>query len=256
MSAPVVPALGTTTNARKYIVEVDLNNNALSPNYQPVGGVKNFTFVSDDAQLQDDRRHSDSGYNRQAKTGTGWNATMTVSRAPQTADTTQYDAGQEYLRSKGEGVVGPGAQVRIRFYEFDPDATLPRVQVYAGDALVQYNEPNGGPLDVSDATFTFTGQGKLLKPTHPFPATPAVPNIDSVTPRNVGTAGGSQIVISGQHFTGTTAVTVGGTNVTAFTVLSDSTIVATVPAKTAGNQALVVTNGVGASTTGGNLVYA
>lgn len=256
MSAPVVPDLGTDINARDYIFEVDLNNSAAAPNWQPVGGVQNFTFVSDDAQVQDARRFSDGGYGRSAKTGTGWNATLTVSVAPQLADPSQRDVAQEYLRAHGEGEIGSNAEVRIRWYEFHDDPTLPRTKCYQGTALVQYNEPNGGPLDISVGTFTFTGQGKLLKPAHPYPTTPQVPNIDSVQPATgIPAAGGSQIVINGEHFTGTTNVTVGGTAVTAFTVLSDSTIVATVPAKTAGSYPLVVTNATGASTTGGNLVY-
>lgn len=251
MSAPVIPALSANTNARKYVLEVDLNNNLLAPNYTPGGGLKNFTFVSDDAQLQDDRRFSDKGYNRQNKSGTGWNATAMFSRAPQAALSTAYDVVQEYLRAHGEGKVGTSAQVNVRFYEYDDDVTLPRVQAYAGTALVTWNEPNGGPLDNSDATVTLSGQGQLLPISHPYPAAASVPVLTSATPGTVGTiatAGGVIVRIRGTHMSGTTAVTFGGTTATSITNVDDSLVICIAPAKTAGAQNLVVTNATGAST--------
>lgn len=251
MSAPVIPALSANTNARKFVLEVDLNNNLLAPNYTPAGGMKNFTFVSDDAQLQDDRRFSDKGYNRQNKTGTGWDATGTFSRAPQAALTTAYDVVQEYLRAHGEGKVGTSAQVNVRFYEYDDDATLPRVQAYAGTALVTWNEPNGGPLDNSDATVTLSGQGQLLAITHPYPAAAAAPVLSSANPGNptgtIAAAGGVVVRIYGTHLTGTTAVTFGGTTATSITPVDDHLVICIAPAKTAGPVNLVVTNGTGAS---------
>jgi hypothetical protein len=250
MSAPVIPALSTNTVARKYVLEIDLNHNVLAPNYQPAGGLKTFTFVSDDAQMQDDRRFSDAGANRQNKTGTGWSASATLSRAPKASVSTAYDDAQEYLRAHGEGKIGPAAEVNVRFYEFDPDVTLPRVQAYAGTALVTYNEPNGGPLDNSDATVTLSGQGPLLNITHPYPAAGAAPVLTSATPGTVGTiatAGGVIVRIRGTHMAGTTAVTFGGTTATSITVVDDSLVICIAPAKTAGSQNLVVTNGTGAS---------
>lgn len=254
MSAPVVPDLSANTVARKYIPEINTGT-ATAPIWTPFGGVKNFTFVSDDANLEDDRRYSDKGANRQNKTGTGWNATMTVSRAPQLSNTTAYDIAQEAARLKGEGVIGPSAQVQIRWYEYDSDATLPRVQCYSGTALVTYNEPNGGPTDNSDATYTFTGQGTLLKPTHPYPAAAAAPVLTAAVPGTTGTiaaAGGVLVHIYGSHFSTVTAtasnVTFAGTNATNFSVESDSLIVATAPAHAAGSVNLVVTNPTGAST--------
>lgn len=256
MSAPVIPALSANTVARKYVLEIDINGNILSPNYTPAGGLKNFTFVSDDANLEDDRRFSDAGYNRQNKTGTGWNATATFSRAPQASSTTAYDVVQEYLRSHGEGKLGTSAQVNVRFYEYDPDTTLPRVQAYAGTALVTWNEPNGGPTDNSDATVTLTGQGQLLSISHPYPAAAAAPVLSSCVPGSSGgtiaAAGGVLVHIHGTHFSTVTAtasnVTFAGTNATNFSVESDSLIIATAPAHAAGSVNLVVTNPTGAST--------
>lgn len=68
----------------------------------------------------------------------------------------------------------------------------------------------------------------------------AAPQIFSITPDNGSTAGGNTVVITGAYFTGVTSVTFGGT-AASFTVDSDSQITATVPARAAGQVAVVIT---------------
>ena len=55
------------------------------------------------------------------------------------------------------------------------------------------------------------------------------------------------VTITGARFTGTTGVTFGGVAAADFTVVSDSTIVASMPAGDAGSAAIIVTNAGGAS---------
>jgi YVTN family beta-propeller protein len=55
------------------------------------------------------------------------------------------------------------------------------------------------------------------------------PVLTNLTPNSGFTPGGNQVTITGLNFTGTTAVLFGSTPATNFTVLSDTTIVATVP---------------------------
>jgi len=57
---------------------------------------------------------------------------------------------------------------------------------------------------------------------------------------------GKSLLIKGVRFTGTTAVTVGGTAVTNLTVIDDVTLAVTVPAGSAGAAAVIVTNAAGA----------
>ena len=57
---------------------------------------------------------------------------------------------------------------------------------------------------------------------------------------------GKSLLIKGVRFTGTTAVTVGGTAVTNLTVIDDVTLAVTVPAGSAGAAAVIVTNATGA----------
>ena len=73
----------------------------------------------------------------------------------------------------------------------------------------------------------------------------AVPLITSATPTAVAVTG--VVVIVGSRFTGVTDVTFGAVAATAFQVLSDHLLVATMPAGAAGAAALLVTNAGGVS---------
>lgn len=71
------------------------------------------------------------------------------------------------------------------------------------------------------------------------------PTISTALPS--GAAEAEIVTITGAYFTGTTAVTFGGTAASDFEVLSDNTLVAVMPAGSAGSAAIVVTNAAGAS---------
>jgi hypothetical protein len=69
----------------------------------------------------------------------------------------------------------------------------------------------------------------------------APPAISAVTPASGAAAGGTSVTISGNGFTGATAVTFDGTAAASFSVNSDTSITATTPAHAAGAAAVVVT---------------
>lgn len=76
----------------------------------------------------------------------------------------------------------------------------------------------------------------------------ATPTILAAIPS--GAAAGALVTIAGSRFTGVTGVTgvkFAAVNASSYVVLADGTIVATVPAGTAGAAAITVTNGAGAS---------
>lgn len=78
--------------------------------------------------------------------------------------------------------------------------------------------------------------------------TAAAPSVTGASPS--GAATGSQVLIKGAGFTGTTGaagVKFGGTNATTYTVVDDTQIVATVPSGAAGAANIVVTSPNGAS---------
>ena len=69
----------------------------------------------------------------------------------------------------------------------------------------------------------------------------AAPFLESVTPASGTTAGGTAITLSGNNFTGATAVTIGGAAASNVHVVNDTTITATTPAGTVGSQSVRVT---------------
>lgn len=75
----------------------------------------------------------------------------------------------------------------------------------------------------------------------------AAPVIQSVTPGEGPTTGGTVVTITGTGFTGATSVDFGGTAATSFTVDSDTQITATTPAHAAGQVDVAVTTAGGPS---------
>ena len=97
-------------------------------------------------------------------------------------------------------------------------------------------------------TVTFKGDGVATPISNPYVAASA-PVVTSASPS--GAAAGAQVTIKGQGFTGTVATTgvkFGAVNATSWVVVSDSVIVAVMPAGSAGAANVVVTNATGAST--------
>ncbi len=76
----------------------------------------------------------------------------------------------------------------------------------------------------------------------------AAPFLESVTPASGPTAGGTAITLSGNNFTGATAVTIGGAAAGNVHVVSDTMITATTPAGTLGNKSVLVTTPGGTNT--------
>jgi hypothetical protein len=94
---------------------------------------------------------------------------------------------------------------------------------------------------VTSVTLGCTGKPLLVE-------TGVAPTITSALPSAVSV--GNQVVITGVRFTGVTGaagVKINAINATSYTVLSDTQIVATMPAGTAGSAPIIVTNGTGAS---------
>lgn len=69
----------------------------------------------------------------------------------------------------------------------------------------------------------------------------AAPTVASVLPTSGPTAGGGTITITGTNFTGATAVTIGGASAGPFTIVTSTSITATIPAGTAGTASVLVT---------------
>jgi hypothetical protein len=84
-----------------------------------------------------------------------------------------------------------------------------------------------------------------------------IPTISGMSPSSgIDTAGGDVVVITGTNFLTTSGVTVGGSAVTSFDVVSATSISIVTPAHAAGTAGVIVTNDLGASTGTHNLTYA
>ncbi|MEI7432975.1 MAG: IPT/TIG domain-containing protein [Methanomicrobiales archaeon] len=104
----------------------------------------------------------------------------------------------------------------------------------AGTIDITVTTPSGTSATSSADIYTFT----------------TTPTLTSISPNSGPTAGGQAVTISGTGFTGTTALTFGGTNAISFSVVSDTTITAITPAHAIGMVNVVVTTlGGTASTT-------
>lgn len=144
--------------------------------------------------------------------------------------------------------------------QFD-DASFLYIRVYDNDggkrgwsglALCEVGFSKTGVADLREVTATFTWQGSPTKMSTGDIATAigdaSLPAIAAATPSAAAVT--TLLTIVGQHFTGVTGashVTIGGTNATKYTVVSDSVIVAVVPAGSAGSADIVVTNVAGPS---------
>ncbi len=152
------------------------------------------------------------------------------------------------------GMVDGSGDSQITILRIIPKGTITDVaeQSWSQEKAVDYNMTLKAKID-SDLGYSLKnvicGPGvAALLAAMDFTATPSVPLISGVTPAgSFGTAGGDLRVLSGQYFTGTTGVTVGGVAATHYDVIDDNTLAIVTPAKTAGSQNIVATNATGAS---------
>jgi hypothetical protein len=112
-----------------------------------------------------------------------------------------------------------------------------------------------GGLELLDAIYDFVQNETAAALALPVLDTPLPPEVFSLSDTSGPAAGGELVTVTGQRFTGVTAVTVGGTAASDYEVLSPYQLTLITPAKTAGPHNVVVTNAAGASATGAQTVY-
>lgn len=91
----------------------------------------------------------------------------------------------------------------------------------------------------------------LMVPARALAATAAAPTVSSITPDFGDRAGSVAVTISGSDFTGATSGAIGGTALTSFVVVNDTTITAVTPAKANGTYDVTVTGPGGTGTLAG-----
>ena len=228
--------MATTALARKFRVDVT-SDLTLAGGWVELKGISALKPTVDGNTVETSAYDTD-GWDSFEITGNAWGVTATVFRRTLAG---VYDPGQELARAT-IGQFGDGARVGIRWYDKNggPEA-------YQGVAIVKWERANDGVKDVDTATITFMGDGARTTITNPGTAA-TVAALLSALPS--AAAQGAQVTIKGSSFTGTTGaagVKFGATNATSYVVVSDSVIVAVMPAGSAGAANVTVTNPVGTS---------
>lgn len=220
--------------ARGYRFEVSADG---STNWLKLGGLNDLN-PSITPNKQDSSNYDSDGWSASEITMQAWSVAVKANRQ---ATSGVEDPAMALVRAR-VGQFGDAARVYVRWYRTDGLA-----EAWQGRAIVEVTPSKTGVADLNEISVTFTGDGVLTAISNPY-APASVPTILSASPS--GVAAGGQVTITGQNFTGTvstTGVKFGATNATSWVVVSDSTIVAVMPAGTAGSAAVVVTNATGAS---------
>lgn len=151
-----------------------------------------------------------------------------------------YDPAQELCRAT-QGTFGDSIRLYVRTFD-----KVTGKEAQSGRAIVEWNESKTGVADLNEVQITFTGDGALSNVADITIS--GVPVLTAATPS--GASVGQLVTITGQGFAGvvpTTGVKFGAVNATSWSVVSGNTIVAIVPAGSAGSAPIVVTNASGAS---------
>ena len=111
---------------------------------------------------------------------------------------------------------------------------------------------SGDHCVVNDTT-SYTTSTKLYS-IHGY-AEAAAPTVSSISPDYGSTAGSTSVTITGSGFTGASGATIGGSVVTSFSVVGDTSITGVSPSGTVGARDVVVTNGGQTGTLTGGFKY-
>jgi len=219
--------------ARKY--RVDVSTDAVT--WIQIGGVSDFNpqIANND---QDASAYDTDGWTAFATTMKSWTTTVKA-LVRRTAGV--LDAGLTLCKDR-QFSFGDAQLLYVRWYLRDTGK-----EAVQGRAIVSYNRSKTGAADLDEVQIEFKGDGALASVADVVVTQP-VPQITSALPS--GAATGALVTITGSYFTtvtGAAGVKFGATNATNYSIVSDSTIVATMPTGTAGAANIVVTNTTGAS---------
>jgi hypothetical protein len=242
MSINPLPA--GTTLGQSFEYGLDINTGTFgSPSWQEIrrmsGWAPTFPKVTQDAASYDDQ-----GAPNEDVSGRGFAGAFTV-QANRSQTTGLYLPEVEALvnasrRDREQAVVD------VRFYH-KPKTGAPH-PTDAGRILstVELSRQNTGNAEIDIFAISLAGKGSYTPIANPYAGViGGAPIVSAVTP--AGQAATKLVTISGSGFLGATAVKFGTTSASEFTVISEATIVATVPAGSAGPVAVTVVTPAGTS---------
>jgi hypothetical protein len=186
-------------------------------------------------QMKDDTTYANKGKTSQAKIGEDFTLAVQVKGVKDLTGEFQ----PELLILLAATDPDSDGLIRYRYYH----ATSPSL-AYQGTAVVEASRANTDNNSTEFFSFNMTGKGDRTKITNPGVTTPA-PALSSALPS--GAAEGELVTIKGSALTDASAVKFGASNASDYTVVNDNTIVASVPAGSAGSAAISVVTPAGTS---------
>ena len=150
----------TSELARRWKLEVDTADSAVSPTWVPVRGIGEFTDKQDD-KMQDDTDYDSDGYGSETKTLINWSNELTLVTKTN-ATTGVLDAGQAKLKA-ARRQFGEAGTVHIRWY--DRNGVVG--DAWEGWASVGWDPQGGSADDLDKVKVTLRGQGAPIAITNP-----------------------------------------------------------------------------------------
>jgi hypothetical protein len=145
--------------ARKFAVDINTGT-TLVPVWTRIGGMMEFNDPLNPT-LEDDSDY-DSGWGSVTKTQLKYQLVMKIVRRHNPDDVTEYDAGQEALRTRSTAFGGDGwADVRWYDREGGPEA-------YRGTTEVTWQRAGGPTTALDTVTVTLDGKGERTDITNPL----------------------------------------------------------------------------------------
>lgn len=242
MSINPLPAGTTLGQSFEYGFDINLGTFA-SPVWQEVrrmsGWAPTFPKVTQDTSTYDDQ-----GAPNEDVSGRGFASAFTV-QANRSQTTGLYLPEVEALinasRRDREQAVIDG-----RFYHKPKTGAAHPTDAGRVLATVELSRQNTGNAEIDVFAVSLTGKGAYTPIANPYVGSATVsPAISAISPS--GQVATKLITITGVGFLGATDVKFGATSATAFTVISEATIVATVPTGSAGSVNVTVVTPVGTS---------
>ncbi|TDC81907.1 hypothetical protein E1193_13470 [Micromonospora sp. KC606] len=240
------PTTRVTSLARSHRLDVDT---AVYPavNYEQLMGIEDLKLI-EEVRVEEDEVYNDNGAMRETNTGYSWRLEGKLAYSTNLAGSA-VDTIHAFLRTRFKahrtGRV-ENAEFGIRIYNRNGLDDLHNCE---GRVYVKsWTMPGGKGRDAID--IVLQGQGQLADIVNPVAS--LVPTVTGLDPATGAAAGGNHVNVYGSHFKpngvpSVTDVDFGAVAADDFTVISDSHLVATAPAGSAGIVQVTVTTADGTS---------
>ena len=241
--SPTLPAGAALGFSYEYGVDIDLTPGG-APTWQPLRRSSDIA-PSVKPITNSQATYDDFGAPNDTKISESWDLKFSV--LVNRLASGLYAPEIEQLKTYTEpDAIGELAIAHIRWYDKPVAGTANAGEAYEGFATVTIDRAATGNADTGSWTISLAGKGKRLKVANPFTGWgAAAPTVTGATPN--GAAAGALVTVTGTGFLTATSVKFAAVSATVYQILGNSTIVAVMPAGTAGSTPVTVVNPTGTS---------